>query len=439
VNLEVLRTIKINPDDRRDDVRSVFEHDYARLIHSPAFRRLQGKSQIFGAGSGDYFRTRLTHSLEVSQIARHVAIKLTSSGQYTIDSVDHPGLIINPQVVECAALVHDIGHPPFGHKGEEVLNRVMPIYQNATPNIHFEGNAQNFRILMFLDKRRDKDGLDLSSSVLLALNKYPYLGDGSNIKGLYSTEWEYINTLRSQWDMPERKRTLEAQLMDLCDDIAYSSHDIEDGIKSKKIELNAMMLRDSYFIDLLVKELIEQYPEGNVVWEGDTVKARVTSILDSYHRKWDELIREYDYDQSRARREFKAYTVNRFVSNIGVIDDDGWKKVAFVRGNTENFELLRDVIVLKKLAWVTMIKDLRVQRLQKRSEKIIEGLWDAFISDTDGKIIPSDWMERFSLNSTTWSWDRFVVDYISGMTDAFAEKIYGELNGFNTRSIYDLD
>lgn len=136
----------------------------------------------------------------------------------------------------------------------------------------------------------------------------------------------------------------------------------------------------------------------------------------------------------------KAETVNFFVSNIGVIDHDDWKKVTFVNksNNTENNEIWREVLILKKLAWVTMINDLRVQRLQKRSEKIIRGLWDSFINDRDGKIIPRDWMIKLSENPG-WDWERFIADYISGMTDSFAEKIYGELFSLNTRSIYDLD
>ncbi len=127
--------------------RDEYERDYARLIQSPAFRRLQGKSQVFGAGTGDYYRTRLTHSLEVSQIAREIARRIGK--QYTfIIRQEHPGLMLDPDVVECAALAHDLGHPPFGHKGEAVLNSLL----TEEHGLSYEGNAQNFRILMFLEK-----------------------------------------------------------------------------------------------------------------------------------------------------------------------------------------------------------------------------------------------------------------------------------------------
>lgn len=109
-----------------DGSRAAYERDYSRLIHSPTFRRLQGKSQVFGAGTGDYYRTRLTHSLEVAQIAREAARSLIRRfPEVDWDRADNPGLIIDSEVVECAAIAHDFGHPPFGHKGEEVLDGIL--------------------------------------------------------------------------------------------------------------------------------------------------------------------------------------------------------------------------------------------------------------------------------------------------------------------------
>src|SRR5690606_25496461 len=123
--------------------RDEFEKDYARLIQSPAFRRLQGKSQVFGAGTGDYYRTRLTHSIEVAQIARELARRLGRDPAYPfLKSHEHPGWMLDPVVVECASLAHDFGHPPFGHKGEELLDGIL----RERHGMAYEGNAQNFRI-----------------------------------------------------------------------------------------------------------------------------------------------------------------------------------------------------------------------------------------------------------------------------------------------------
>ncbi len=182
-----------------DGARAAYERDYSRLIHSPTFRRLQGKSQVFGAGTGDYYRTRLTHSLEVAQIAREAARSLLRRfPEVDWNQADSPGLIIDSEVVECAAIAHDFGHPPFGHKGEEVLDGILDDLINTevkkimkksrsakTPRPeaevraelkrkyeHFEGNAHNFRLIMYLEKREDIDGLNLSDAVLLGINKY---------------------------------------------------------------------------------------------------------------------------------------------------------------------------------------------------------------------------------------------------------------------------
>lgn len=157
-----LRKIRLGEpgSSREGEDRDEFEKDYARLIQSPAFRRLQGKSQVFGAGSGDYYRTRLTHSLEVAQIAREVAKRLGRTVPF-LQKIEHPGLTIDPTVVECASLAHDFGHPPFGHKGEEVLNHLL---MNKY-GLKYEGNAQNFRILMFLEKRAGSDNGDRKSVV----------------------------------------------------------------------------------------------------------------------------------------------------------------------------------------------------------------------------------------------------------------------------------
>ncbi len=440
MDIESIRAERLISDDETKkandyDVRSVYERDYARLIHSPAFRRLQGKSQVFGAGSGDYFRTRLTHSLEVAQIVRHVARKLYEHQHFTEEGAVSPGLVVNPQVAECAALAHDLGHPPFGHKGEEVLNEIL---QESKQGLHFEGNAQNFRILMYLEKRKMFNGLNLSSAVLLGTNKYPFLGSQHELKGLYAEEWQAIQQLRDAWGIPAGKTTLEAQLMDLCDDIAYSTHDLEDGIKSKKIQITNLAARASFYIEKVAAEVMREHPEDDELWQGEDIKGQVTKVLHKYFRKWNKVLKDYNYDESRTRREIKAETVDMFVNSIGVIDDGDWKKLTFVKSGRENIDLLREVVILKKLAWTTMINDLRVQRLQKRSEKIVRGLWDSFVSDREGKIIPSDWMERLNANPD-WTWEKFILDYIAGMTDSFAEKIYGELFGIDTRSIYDLD
>jgi dGTPase len=419
--------------------RDEFEKDYARLIQSPAFRRLQGKSQVFGAGSGDYYRTRLTHSLEVAQIAREVAKRFGRTLPFLQNS-EHPGLMIDPTVVECASLAHDFGHPPFGHKGEEVLNELLM----AEYGLKYEGNAQNFRILMYLEKRAGSEsGLVLSAAVLLGINKYPYLlEEEGRLKGVYASEWGAIQELRSLWGMPAGCSTLEAQLMDLCDDIAYSTHDIEDGIRAGKIQMNATFFEDHRLLRNLVMEIVNDPNNKGFAWEQVNIEAMVRKVLADYLTQWEQIYTECNREESRTRREMKARWVSTFANQLGITDDPvkGWKKVTFVREGAEDLHLLRTMEILKKLAWVTLIKDFRVQRLQKRSEIIVQSLWDSYIDPDKGQwIIPPDWMDSYERHKEKWSWPRFIADYLSGMTDAYAEKVYAELFASKSGSIYEMD
>ncbi|WP_080838905.1 deoxyguanosinetriphosphate triphosphohydrolase family protein [Cohnella massiliensis] len=433
--LRLFDTENIHSGDDRDE----YEKDYARLVQSPAFRRLQGKSQVFGAGSGDYYRTRLTHSLEVSQIAREVARRLGKSYPF-LAKKEHPGLMLDPEVVECAALAHDLGHPPFGHKGEEILNDVLM----QEHGLKYEGNAQNYRILMFLEKRAGSDsGLDLTASVLLGINKYPFcIDEPGRIKGVYKSEWEGIGYLRDLWEMPVGVATLEAQLMDLCDDIAYSTHDLEDGIRAGKIPMNRHLFEDDKLVAAVTQEIVEDRGNSGMFWEQVDLTEMVKRVLNQYWLQWEQIFVELGREPSRTRREMKARWVRKFANQVGIIDDPatGWKRVTFVREGQEDLELLRTMEILKKLAWVTLIKDFRVQRLHKRSDIMIRRLWDSFKDFETGKlIIPPDWLESYEQHREHWPWERLAADYIAGMTDAYAEKVYSEFYASRSGSIYERD
>jgi dGTPase len=266
--------------------RTPFQRDRARVLHSAGFRRLAAKTQVHTAGSDDFLRTRLTHSLEVAQISREMGARLGC----------------DPDVVDVAGLAHDLGHPPFGHNGENALHAV------ASSCGGFEGNAQTLRVLTRLEAKVPGAGLNLTRASLDACCKYPWrLGPGRRKFGVYEDDLPVFSFVRD--GVEGERRCLEAQVMDWADDVAYSVHDVEDGIHGYYLSLRPL-LNDQDERAALCADVAASYSEQTA----DALRPALDQLLA------DPLVTavaEYDgtYAAQIALKRMTSVLTGRFVSS----------------------------------------------------------------------------------------------------------------------------
>ena len=334
--------------------RSEFQRDRDRIIHSVAFRRLEYKTQVFVNHEGDLFRTRLTHSIEVAQIARSIARRLR----------------LNEDLVEAISLAHDLGHTPFGHAGQDALNACMKTYGG------FEHNLQSLRVVDILEERyAEFDGLNLCFETREGILKHC---SADNAAKLGAVGERFLNN---------RRPSLEAQVANLADEIAYNNHDVDDGLRSGLItleQLEAVPLVAKQLNE--VRQLFPDLPERRVVHE--TVRRMINTLV-------SDLIRQSEYH----------------INSQGTATlEDVRSAPALIAYSSDINEQQR---ALKNFLRIHLYRHYRVLRMSAKAQRIISDLFGIFMADR--RLLPPQFQSLAEHDCA-----RAVADYIAGMTDRYA-------------------
>lgn len=337
--------------------RSEFQRDRDRIIHSGAFRRLEYKTQVFVNHEGDLFRTRLTHSIEVAQIARSIARQLC----------------LNEDLAEAISLAHDLGHTPFGHAGQDALNECMRGYGG------FEHNLQSVRVVDVLEERYATfDGLNLCFETREGMLKHCSRSKAAELGEL------------GERFLKDRRPSLEGQIANLADEIAYNNHDVDDGLRSGLITLEQLSVVPLVAEHLqAVKDAHPNMTERRVVHE--TVRRMINTLV-------TDLVKQ---------------SANNIAAHHLVTLEDVRNAPALIAFSPELNAKQRE---LKKFLHVHLYRHYRVMRMSAKAQRIIRDLFEVFMADN--RLLPT----RFQPDSSQLeAWRaRVVADYIAGMTDRYA-------------------
>ncbi|HHB81192.1 MAG TPA: deoxyguanosinetriphosphate triphosphohydrolase, partial [Aliiroseovarius sp.] len=351
--------------ERESEFRSPFQRDRDRIIHASAFRRLKHKTQVFVEHEGDYFRTRLTHSIEVAQVARTIA------GVFGLDQ----------HLTEAIALAHDLGHPPFGHTGEDALDRLMAPYGG------FDHNAQAVKIVTSLERHyAEWDGLNLTWETLEGLAKHN--GPVTGALPFALAEYDSCHDLELA-----THASAEAQVAALADDIAYNNHDLHDGLRAGLFKVE----------DICALPIIgAAFAEVDTRWPGLEAGRRRHEAL----RRVFGVMVEDVLTESGARLQQAAPDSVEAVRALGA---------PVIRFSPTLWEDLREI---RTFLFTRMYRAPSVVAMRERVTRVIDDLFAAYLNDSS--LLPQEWREDISRAPDQTALARIVADYIAGMTDRFA-------------------
>ena len=383
--------------------RRAFARDKARVLHSAGLRRLSAKTQVMSAGADDFPRTRLTHTLEVAQIGRELG----------------DALGCDPDLVETACLVHDLGHPPFGHNGEEALHK-------ASLDIGgFEGNAQTFRLLTRLESKTIRDGrslgLNLTRATLDAATKYPWAFDGKNPKfGFYEEDKEIFDWVRL--NAKSQTKVFEAQVMDIADDIAYSVHDIEDAIYGQHFSPLALDSEPEFkeVVKLAATEYASEINEDNLN------KALNSLIKQSW---WVKSFTATQVDMA-ALKNMTSHLIGKFTEEIEQATKAGNKAENFTRYNANlivPLETKAQIAVLKAVVNLFVMQRKGAAENYAKEQDLILNIVDG-LQNNPQKLDPQ-FKHQFENAGSSKEAKRAVIDQVASLTDSSARRLAQEFVG----------
>ena len=356
---------RLHKESNEDSYRTAFERDRDRIIHSSSFRKLKHKTQVFIESDSDYYRTRLTHSIEVAQITRSLCRALN----------------LNEDLGEVVSLSHDLGHPPFGHNGEKSLNESMIEYGG------FNHNDQTLRVITHIEKRHPKfDGLNLTWESLEGIVKH----NGTMNKNIpfHIKNYNKIHNL-----MLNLNPHLESQVASISDDVAYNNHDVEDAIRAKLLSLDS--LNEIAYFNQIIKNLRNKFK--NI----DDSRLTYQMLRESISKMVNDIIKE-----SKNNLESK---------NIKSIDDV-YKSDKFIISMSENMK--SDCLIIKDFLLHKVYNHPKLREKRLNVEKITKKLFKYYIENFHQ--LPKDWFVQEKHESKF----RIICDYISCMTDRYASKLY---------------
>ncbi len=407
------------------DQRSEFERDRDRLLYSSAFQRLAGITQIVRAGEADVFHTRQQHTIKVAQVGRRLAQKLLTEQP---KEAAYRGL--DPEIVEAACLAHDLGHPPFGHIGEDALDELVSEHDDEG----FNGNAQSFRIVTKLAVRfPDFPGIDLTRGTLAACLKYPWT---RGKKGKKAKRWSAYTAEKDDFEFarqfhPHDEKTLEAELMDWADDVAYSVHDLEDFHRCNALPWQRVFGE---------KERIVEHAAASNGGDKEKPKlvaayARLEEFLDGFYSA---LLND-PYEGTRLQREqlrrMTSQLIGRFIGAISITSDASSNQTVMF-----NEDRLAEVRILKQITRDYIIGSPTLAAQQHGQKRIITELFEALWKGYDAELgyppfLPIRLRYLADLKNTTKA--RFVSDCIAGLSESEALGLHARLTGSVTGSVLD--